>query len=304
MTRALAGAPPPAAVEKARANIERVASDSGKNLAEMRRLLDEARVRLRDRALTGTEADAAYARRMLISIDEEIRRLDQVLRDPLQKSFRGALVAGDTDLLEQAREALGVGRFVGFAGVDRVLLDFAAADSVDLVKQVSEALRTRLNRTFRAASTGSVTVEQAAQQIGGSLLEAGRPTGVFGNIYTQIERVHRTETGRMYQGAIEARQHRVAQDTGLKVEKRWVKTRLGDGRDREAHVELNGTTIPLDEHFNVGVYGEAAKVSFEEAGRRRLEQGERASGPLDPALSAENAVNCTCTTVTVFPEIG
>lgn len=303
MIRALAGLPPTGAVDKARANVQRVIDRADGNLAELRRMLEEARARLRDRALTGTEADAAYARQMVQAVEEEIRRLNEKLKDPILAGLRGALVQGDGDVIDQAREALGAGRFVGIVGVDNVLLDFASADSADLVKQVSEQLRAKLNRTFRAASTGSVTTEQVAQQIGATLVEADRPSGIFGSIYTQVDRVMRTESGRMYQAAGEARMHRVATDTGLRMEKRWVKTRLGDGRDRESHLELNGTTIPLEEHFNVGVFGEAADVSFEEAGRRGLEQGERASGPLDPALSAEQAVNCTCASISVFPTI-
>lgn len=301
MIRLLAATPPAGAVAKARENVQRVADRVSGNLDELRRMLEEARMRLRERALTGGEADAAYARRMLAEVDAEIRKLNATLAEPLHQSFLDGLKLGDGDVLAQVQSALGAGRYAGIAGVDPVLLDFAAADSADLVKQITESLRTRLNRTFRAASTGSVTTEQAASQIGETLTAAGRPSGIFGTIYSQTERVMRTETGRMYQGASEARQQRVASDTGLALQKRWVKTLLGPKRDRETHIELNGTTIPLDEHFNVGVFGEAATVSYEEAGRRGLEQGERATGPLDPALSAEEAVNCTCTTVTVFP---
>jgi hypothetical protein len=300
VTRAIAALPPPGAVAKARDNIERVAARRDANVAEIRKLLDEARVRLRDRALNGTDADAAYARRMIHAADDEIRRLDEQLRDPVAKAYRATIDQADADALAHAQEALGPGQFAGISGVGRELLDLAAGDSADLVKQINDQLRTRLNRTFRAAATGSVTPEIVAQQIGGTLLDAARPTGVFGTVFSQMEKVHRTEVGRLYQAANEARMERVATDTGLKTLKRWVKTRLGGGRDREDHLELNGATIPLDEHFNVGAFGEAATVSFEEAGRRGLEQGEPASGPLDPALSAEQAVNCTCSSVTVL----
>lgn len=60
--------------------------------------------------------------------------------------------------------------------------------------------------------------------------------------------------------------------------KRWYS--VGDGRTRESHRDLNGTTVRFDEKFNVG--------------------GVMADGPHSTNLPAREVVNCRCRLIPVL----
>ena len=257
-----------------RANIARVAARTDVSSAELVRMLEDVRTRLRDRALNGAagEANAAWARAMLREVESEIGRLTGQMHATLSRHFLETMQAADASVLETARAASSTA-FLGFGGVSPDLIDFASQDSADLVRQITTGLRGQLNRTLRLAATGAVPIEDVARSIGETLTDANRNPGIFGRVATQVERVLRTETGRLYEGATAARVDRVTQDAGLVAEKGWIATR--DSRTRDSHWELNGTWIGRDEKFDVN--------------------GWAADGPLDPALPAEEAVNCRCT---------
>ena len=84
------------------------------------------------------------------------------------------------------------------------------------------------------------------------------------------ERIARTEAG----GAWNAGAEQAYAEEGVAVHV-WVATHDGDTRDD--HAEAHGQCVPVGEPFVVG--------------------GEQLAFPGDPSASAENVVNCRCTTV-------
>jgi hypothetical protein len=266
---------------------------TAENLNEILQVLEDARLRLLARALHGTDADSAYARAMLVLVNEEIARIERELQPVVSQHFRDSMAAADERVLEEARGVLSPGTFVGIAGLDRTLIDYARTDAADLVRAISTDLRSKLNRIFRTAVTGALTSDQVATAIGGTLLEANRPTGVFGSIATQTEHVHRTETGRLYEETTRARREKLGTDTGLKIRKGWI-AEIG-APPWHRHTELNGVVIDLDQKFKVPRWttskGVAVKVGYAEA-----------DGPLDPALPADCVVNCQCASFSDIPK--
>lgn len=280
------------AVRRAREAADAATSKSDAAARSVIELLERARASLLARAASYDALDSAWARSMLYEVDRQLALVRAGAEATLTTHLRDALAAGDAEILRQAA-AQAPRAAIGIAGVSRELVEFAAADSADLVGQITDSLRRKLARSIRDASTSSLSIDAFARQIGSTLTDARRPTGIFGSIATQTERVVRTETGRVYEGAQNARLRRVAEDSGLVVSVEWVATL--DGRERESHRALHGAVIPASERFNVGPIGPAAQMSYEAAQREGAELGDPASGPLDPALPAREAVNCRCT---------
>lgn len=279
MTLVLAAAGDVGTAAAFRANIRRVAARTDASAAEILRMLDEVRARLRDRLAGGGEGSSMWARAMLREVQAEMERLASRMDATMSRHFLDAMQQADRDVLDVAQLAAN-GRWLGMAGVSGDLIDFASQDSADLVRQITTGLRGQLNRTLRTASTGAVPIENVARALGDTIRTADRDPSIFGKVATQVERVLRTETGRLYEGAAAARVDRVVSDSGLSAEVGWITTL--DGRERDSHRALNGTWIKYGEKFDVG--------------------GHPADGPLDPALPPEEAVNCRCTAGYRFEE--
>jgi hypothetical protein len=292
------------AIANARENIARVVSIEDSAAEEVLRALEDSRVRLLSRIRTGTEFDAAIANDLLRDVDEQMKQLAARLGPTLRDRFRDVLAAGDRDMMGYALKSLPPHEHgPGFSSIDPVLLDFATRNSADLVGQFTTKLRADLNLTITAAATGTSTAADVAEKIGSTLREADRDPGIYGTLATQIERVTRTELGRLYSGSGEARLERLKNDTGRDVRKRWVAT--NDARTRPTHWHLSGATIPVDERFNVAVDENAAEsvwwtLSYEEAERKGGALGWPASGPHDSALPGNESINCRCVLIPVF----
>lgn len=277
-----------------RRNVERLGRIGQVNLDDVLRELDDARKRLVSMLATGSEFTQDRARAMIREIDVEAERLRRSLRGPMSEGFRSALALGDDDFASQAREVVGDQPF-GFSistGVSSQLIDIATGRSADLVGQITELARSELNRIVRRAATSALAPEDVAQQIGAVLSEQGRPEGVFGNLATQIERVHRTETSALYETAGKARTVQIAATSPWVIQEVWVTIR--DGRERADHADMNGATITVGENFNYGAGPVWSKVSYEEAQRQGGTLGLAVFGPHDAILPAKDAVNCRC----------
>lgn len=295
------------AVALVRENIRRIVAREDDAVADMLRALEDARRRLLAKIATGTEFDVATGTALLQETERVERELRQRLPPVLQGAFRDALRRGDADVVGYAFESLPAAEALpGFAAIDPVLLDFAARNSATLVDQISTKLRADLDLAISAAATGSSSPADVAARIGTVLREADRDPGIFGTIATQVERVTRTEIGRLYSGAAEIRIKRLEKDTGRTVRKRWVAT--NDDRTRPTHRHLNGAEILGTDHFNVGVAEESDdspwwKRSYEEAEREGGPLAIKATGPHDSVLPPGESVNCRCVLVPVFGEL-
>jgi len=139
----------------------------------------------------------------------------------------------------------------------------------------------------RSACSGDATA------IGEVLSKEGRPTGVFGTLATQTERVHRTETHALYEVAGKARTRQIAEQSPWVIQEVWIT--ILDNRTRDSHRDMNGATITVGESFNFGAGPTWSKVSHEQAQRDGGTIGLAVMGPHDAILPAEEAVNCRCT---------
>lgn len=86
----------------------------------------------------------------------------------------------------------------------------------------------------------------------------------------RVERILRTEINR----AINFGEKMGADAFPFKTKKEWIS--VHDDRTRSAHIEADGQVVEVDGYFSVG--------------------GEKLDFPGDPQASAENTVNCRCTT--------
>lgn len=283
------------AAARVRENIRRVQAMSEQDLVAVLDEMKATRDRFVAQLATGSEFDQAYARRLIADVDREMERLKRKIQPRLASAFRRIMEAGDSDTLEVLRQ-IAEGNVLSTPGLDTTLVSFAQANSADLVQQIGEEARTRINTALRRGATGTSTPSDVARDIGSVVRQAGRDPGVFGKIATQTERIFRTETQRLYSGATEARMERVERDTGRRVTKTWVHLsgRIPGAQARSDHAMLNGTTIPRDEHFNVAAGPRWSRVSFEEAQRQGGTLGFKASGPQDSVLPAGQVVNCRC----------
>lgn len=75
-----------------------------------------------------------------------------------------------------------------------------------------------------------------------------------------------------------------ATEMGVKVKKKWLATL--DDRTRDAHADLDGQEVDIDEKFRVTVKGQTYEIDF----------------PGDPNADPSMTYNCRCTLVFVYPE--
>lgn len=257
--------------DKVRDMVQRLAVAGQRNLAEVLRVLDDARARLVAQLATGSEFDMARARTMIAQIEQETRRLRDELRRPLADGFRSSLTLGDADALAKATAIIPEMRFT--AGVSVSLIEVANERSADLVGQITEKARSDLNAIMRKSGMGTSRPADVAKALGTVLSTQNRPTGAFGTLSTQIERVHRTETAGLYEAAGKVRAARIALESPFELSKRWIT--IIDRRTRDSHLEMNGVVVPQDGKFTVS--------------------GVECDGPHDSVLPAEEVVNCRCT---------
>lgn len=292
--RVLAATPQARAIarERVRENVRRLGEFGQLRLEEVLGELERTRQRLVAMVAEGTEFDQTRARELIRAVDSEAARLRSALRAPLQQAFTGAARLGDADFSAYGRSLVGDGVRLS-QGVSSTLLDTAVSRSADLVGQITETARSTLNRLLRQSATGASGPAEVARAIGGVLSAEARPTGVFGTLATQIERVHRTEVGAMYETAGKARTIQIARESPWVMEEVWIA--VLDGRERHDHRTMNGAVIRVGERFNYGAGPVWSKRSYEAAEQEGGTLGTPCTGPLDAILPAEAAVNCRCT---------
>jgi hypothetical protein len=152
--------------------------------------------------------------------------------------------------------------------------------SSDLIKNISNELRTSIDATLTQSMLGGLSpfdAQRRITQLFGLTDNLSNLTGVS----ARAEKVFRTETGRVYSIATQARMDQVA-EMKLPVLKVWTAT--GDHRTRSGHLEAHGQTVPIDGFF---------EVAAQRGGKK-----ERLKFPKDPRGSAENTINCRCRAVT------
>jgi phage portal protein BeeE len=192
----------------------------------------------------------------MLDIDARNRELLEDLRDMFTAAATavGSTVVENLDLqltpaMKDLWEAMGADRLT------RLVL--GAGEYPGWTRQLADDV----TEAIRAAYRNGESVDGAIARVQG-LVGAER-----------AERVARTELS----GLMNEVSYRQMSDSGVVSKKRWYS--VGDGRTRESHAALNGTTVDFDAKFNVG--------------------GVMADGPHDSRLPAREVVNCRCRLIPV-----
>lgn len=134
----------------------------------------------------------------------------------------------------------------------------------------SEMIRARITMVSDTLRQNIVNIIGDGQAAGSTLPEISKQLRTLAGPISRVraDMIARTEVhGAANYGADEA-----AKATGLKLRKEWVA--VGDGRTRDAHGDMDGTVVDMDQSFNFGSY-------------RLMYPGDR-SGP------ARGVINCRC----------
>ena len=126
---------------------------------------------------------------------------------------------------------------------------------------ISERTKQLFRRILSEAILDGLSVEQTQKRLRDSYAMSRKRALV----------ITRTEMGTAVTSGEFVGMQRLKMD-GYDVKKTWL-TNL-DGRQRDSHDFMNGTTLPLDEPFNVA--------------------GSRMQHPRDPSGSADQVINCRC----------
>ena len=260
--------------------------------------LDEARARIVAQVTAAAEFDVPRLAAARQELDRQIARLNDRLPTILAAGAKAALDHGDRAAVEQAKALLGdaapkpsqyainlqgipgvvVSQGAAPAGPSSHLADYAKQYSADLVKQITAQARGKINLILTAGAAGSSTPQDIRDALGEVLTEADRPTGFFGKLARQVDTVHRTETGMLYEAASRERMSAVAEAAPFEMGKRWIAT-LGRVFPRD-HQSMHGTIVGMEEQFTTPY-------------------GNTCDGPLDAALPAVDAANCRCSLAAV-----
>jgi len=158
--------------------------------------------------------------------------------------------------------------------------------SADLIKSISDEARTSINTAITQGLLGQQSPFDVMLRVSAIVGDTDRLSGLTG-ISARAEKIYRTETGRVYSIATQARQDQVAQMVPDLL-KMWVAT--GDHRTRTGHLAAHGQTVRVAEPFKV-----AAQVG---------QPKEPLMYPRDPAGSPGNTINCRCRSVTWRAQYG
>ncbi|MCD6506454.1 hypothetical protein J7M22_07480 [Candidatus Poribacteria bacterium] len=214
---------------------------------------------------------AEHLRTILSIVNDRIAdysaRLERAMNEELEEFYH----QGSNDF-DEMLEVQGIK--APMFGLPRDVLEIAQGFSADLISNITDDLRNRINRVLRLGILRGDPPFKIMREIGARI-----DRGVFRTPMQRAEAVARTELLRMYSLGHWARMQSTAEYVpGLK--KRWVSAH--DPRVRPSHARADGQIVPWDKPFLVG--------------------GHKAMYPRDPRLPPEESVNCRCVMVPVITE--
>lgn len=225
------------------------------------------------------------------SVDDIITQFQSQLNTDLAGSLTGVSEIGLASVTEPLDViGLNVSSFNVLSPQQvNVALDFSA----ELVQNITEDLRGKINTQLRLATLAEKSPFQAMKDVTDALgVKAtdgvwgtrNRPEVVKG-VAARAETIVRTEMTRINNLAIHTTQQQAANIIpGLL--KRWIAT--ADRKTRKTHLSTHRRTfndpIPVDQPFRVG----NSDLMF----------------PGDPRGEAKETINCRCTEATIVPELG
>lgn len=257
-------------------------SQVDKLLTELRAVRGDVAAALTKVAPTDDSWNAFHLRSLEGAIDDVFQdfasRYERLLKD-------GSQAAWDlgTGALPDALGAAGARAPDLMAGLPQLFagqLEAAHLWYPDLVQGVTGRAKTALGKHLRRGLMAQETPTKIMDRVMKYLDVPARPTGKFGGLAYQAERLVRTEVGRMYNVGNAARQDHTLQvmdsqgmaSSGMK--RVWLHSGQVIGA-RESHIRLHGTSVPaVGGLFDVGGF----QVEFPQA----------------PGLPAREVINCRC----------
>jgi hypothetical protein len=159
--------------------------------------------------------------------------------------------------------------------IPRTTLEVLVDYSADLISNLGDEARRKINGILAQAALGTVGPFEAMQRIAGNLPEPS----VFRTLGSRAEAIYRTETNRVFSIAAQARMNEMGERLP-RMKKRWLA--VLDARTRATHIAASGQVVAFDGFFSVG--------------------GQSCQFPRDPTLSAKESVNCRCHSVPVLDD--
>lgn len=222
------------------------------------------------------------------ALEAALGQLEQEIQARAGEAFE---VAG-AEAAAQAAEASG-GEGLPGVGINARAVATAQAAAAAEVRNVTEAVRAKLNAAVTKAVAGRSSAAELASELGAAF-DVPQPAH-------RIERIIRTEMAGIWM-ANQAEVDELLADTGPDLIKRWVTVggSRGDGRNRDSHLELHGQERELDEPFHVGGGPKPGKAGGATASTAPDDGiGTPAKAPLDAGLPAGERINCRCRFVRV-----
>ena len=255
-------------------------------------LLQDTRVNLGS-ALAGNPTDFEQFRlsSLRASVDDIIAQFESQLNRDLAGSLTGVSEIGVVSVAEPL-DVIGL-NVSSFNVISPQQVNIALDFSADLVQNITDDLRGKINTELRLATLAEKSPFQAMKDITDKLgVKAtdgiwgtrNRPEVVKG-VAARAETIVRTEMTRIHNLAQNTTQQQAASIIpGLL--KRWIATpdRRTRKTHRNAHKRYFKEPIPIDEPFRVG----NSDLMF----------------PGDPRGEAKETVNCRCTMATIVSELG
>jgi len=248
------------------------------------RRLNQLRQRIIDRLKSSAplQDNIPLMRQIQRDIEHEIRDYQKDLANLLRQGINEGWQRGQ-ELINIPIRAFVPGAIAGPPTAETLAI--AQAFSADLIQGLTNDIRAKVNSILRRMVLGGLDQRQAQLELGRSL-----PTSsAFRSLAYRAETIVRTEILRIHSEATQLQmeqQAAIIEKAGYEMFKSWLATM--DTRTRPTHIVADRKydekhAIPVDEYFIVG--------------------GEEALYPRDSSLSAEEAINCRCTSIPVVRRI-
>lgn len=243
------------------------------------RLLEDLRKQISDEIVQGgnTPFNAMRLQQLKANVSELIDGFESQIQALTSKSVSQAYNFGGTSVTEPAIAAGVAGVFYQPTPAQiNVLIDFSA----DLIKGITDDMRQKINSSLTRGALGNANPLDVMKEIT-EILGTRAGKDVVKGVAARAEKIYRTELGRVYSISAQSQREK-ALELEPDLQKRWLST--GDFRTRDSHLAAHGQTVPVSDDFVVG--------------------GEKLAFPRDPKGSAGNTINCRCSSIAVWPEIG
>lgn len=243
--------------------------------ADSRARAGEGAFRARVRAFVDTQSERL--KKALASHDP--KDFDRAIDDAfigadaaLVRALAPAWIASMTDGAEIGRGYLGLKVSPSFALYNKLFDLWVKSHGLEKAKEINATTYDALRKVLQEALAEGLDAGESIPALAARII--GATDDVYENMSTfRAEMIARTET----MSSVNFGQQIVYQEEGVE-RKEWLATL--DNETRDAHAEVNGDTVDIDEPFTVG--------------------GETLEYPGDPSGSAENVINCRCTILPVI----